>query len=343
MAPHTVRRALLVLVACFIIAIAAPLAVHSSAAAADSPIIVRLTVDNPPGTQRAAGEQHFADLVEKMSNGRMKVQIFWSGSLGGSQRAALDTVRAGGAEIAAISSSNFAAIDRTWGLFDMPFLFTGPDGLYKYIDSPEFQALKAETVRKDGVRYIFPWYDTWRQLVTTKRPVHSPDQMNGIKLRTTGSPVETAYSSALGAKPVSVDWGETYLALKNGLVDGYFISYTAVTNFKQDDAVKYGTTLNIVPIVVPMFMAESFYQKLPADLRKVLDEAGRQADLNDRQLDLQNNTESIKKLQGEGFVIYGPTAAEKAEWVSKVKPVYGQFDSTFPAGAITKILAQQRT
>ena len=343
MAPLTLRRSLPFLGACFVLAIATPLAVSTPCVAADNPIILRLTVDNPPGTPRAAGEQHFADLVEKMSNGRMKVQIFWSGSLGGSQRAALDTARAGGAEIAAISTSNFAAVDRTWGLFDMPFLFTGPEGLYKYIDSPEFAALKAETERKDGVRYIFAWYDTWRQLVTTKRAVHTADQMNGIKLRTTGSPVETAYDTALGAKPVSVDWGETYLALKNGLVDGYFISYTAVTNFKQDDAVKYGTTLNIVPIVVPMFMPESSYQKLPADLRKVLDEAGRLADLNDRQLDAQNNTESLKKLQGEGFVVYAPTAAEKAEWVSKVKPVYGQFEPTFPAGAIAKILAQQRT
>ncbi|MBU6434649.1 MAG: hypothetical protein KJS98_15180, partial [Nitrospirae bacterium] len=61
---------------------------------------------------------------------------------------------------------------------------------------------------------------------------------------------------------MTVDWGETYLALKNGLVDGYFIGYTTITNFKQDDAVKYGTTLNVVPIVVGMFMNESFYQKL---------------------------------------------------------------------------------
>ncbi len=306
-------------------------------AAGDNPVVVRMTVDNPPGTPRATAEENFANLVEKMSNGRMKVQIFWSGALGGVQNAALDTVRAGGAEIAADSTSNFSAINRTWSLFDMPFLFDGPSALYKYMDSADFATLREDTAQKQGVRYVYTWYDNWRQLVTTKRAVHTPDQMSGIKLRTTGSPIETAYDVAFGAKPTSVDWGETYLALKNGLVDGYFIGYTTITNFKQDDAVKYGTTLNVVPIVVGMFMSESFYQKLPADLRKVIDDAGRQAELADRKVDEENDKVSRKKLENEGFVIYDPNPTIKAEWVKKAEPVYTQFGSSFPPGLITKI------
>lgn len=309
--------------------------------AADEPIVIRMTVDNPPGTSRAHAEENFANLVDKMSHGRMKVQIFWSGSLGGVQRAALDTVRAGGAEIAAISTSNFSAVDRTWALFDLPFLFSGPESLYKYMDSPAFAKLKQETAGKDGVRYVFSWYDNWRQLVTTKRAIHTPDQVQGVKLRTTGSPIETAYDAAFGAKPTTVDWGETYLALKNGLVDGYFIGYTTITNFKHDDAVKYGTTLNVVPIVVPMFMNDAFYQKLPPDLRKVIDEAGQQAELANRKVDDENNVASMAKLKTEGFVIYDPTPAEKAQWVAKVSGVYKQFGSSFPAGTLEQIRSTQ--
>lgn len=308
---------------------------------ADAPIVVRMTVDNPPGTSRAQAEEYFAKLVDEKSHGRMTVQIFWSGSLGGVQRAALDTVRAGGAEIAAISTSNFSAVDRTWSLFDLPFLFSGPESLYKYMDSAEFTTLKQETSRRDGVHYVFSWYDNWRQLVTTKRPIRTPDQMQGVKLRTTGSPIETAYDSAFGAKPTSVDWGETYLALQNGLVDGYFIGYTTITNFKHDDAVKFGTTLNVVPIVVPMFMNEDFYRKLPADLQKAVDEAGHEAELSARKADIENNTASISKLKSEGFTVYDPTPAEKAKWVEKVSGVYKQFGSSFPAGTIEKIRALQ--
>ena len=311
----------------------------SHALAADGPIVLRMTVDNPPNTPRAKAEENFANLVDKMSNGRMKVQIFWSGALGGVQRSALDTMRAGGAEIAAISTSNFSAVDRTWALFDLPFLFDGPAGLYKYLDGSEFAKFKQETARKDNVHYVFAWYDNWRHLVTTKRPIHTPEQMQGVKLRTTGSPIETAYDTAFGAKPTSVDWSETYLALKNGLVDGYFIGYTTITNFKHDDAVKYGTTLNVVPIVVCMFMSESFYQKLPKDLQEVVDRAGHEADLAARKIDAENAGASIEQLKKEGFVIYDPTPAEKAQWVAKAKPVYTQFESSFPPGLVAKVRA----
>jgi TRAP-type C4-dicarboxylate transport system substrate-binding protein len=305
--------------------------------AGDNPIILRLTVDNPPGTPRAKAEEFFADSVDKMSGGRMKVQIFWSGSLGGVQRSAVDTVRAGGAEIAAISTSNFSALDRSWAMFDLPFLFDGPNSLYKYLDGQEFSQLVNTTAKKDGLRYLFSWYDNWRHLVTTKRPVHTPEQVDGVKLRATGSAIETAYAKAFGAKPTVVDWSETYLALKNGLVDGYFIGYTTVVNFKQDDAVKYGTTLNVVPIVVCMLLNENFYNKLPADLQEVVVKAGHAADLESRRLDAENASVSLEQLKKEGFVAYDPTPAEKAQWVEKVKPVYAQFASWFPEGAIAKI------
>ncbi|HVO89513.1 MAG TPA: TRAP transporter substrate-binding protein DctP, partial [Casimicrobiaceae bacterium] len=150
-----------------VVALGTALGVFPAWSAGEAPIVLRMTVDNPPGTPRAASEENFAKLVETKSNGRMKVQLFWSGSLGGVQRSALDTVRAGGAEIAAISTSNFSAVDRTWSLFDLPFLFDGPPSLYKYMDSGEFDKLKKDTAHKDGVHYVFSWYDNWRQLVTT--------------------------------------------------------------------------------------------------------------------------------------------------------------------------------
>jgi TRAP-type C4-dicarboxylate transport system substrate-binding protein len=305
------------------------------------PIVIRLSTGLSPSSLRAAAVTYFADAVDKMSDGRIEVQIFWSGSLGGVQRSAIDTVRAGGAEMTDISTSNYSAINRTWSFFDLPFLFKDTDGLYKYIDGPEFDSLKQDTARKDRLRCVFTTYDDWRQLITTNRPVHTPGEVGGIKLRTTGSPVETAYDTAFGAKPTMVDWGETYLALKNGLVDGYVVPYTGVTDFNMDDAVKYGTTLNIAANPSPMFMNEGFYAKLPPEVRKVLDDAGRQAELKGRELLAEHALAARKKLEGEGFIIYNPPPEVKAEWIAKAKPVYLQFATAFPPGMIEKIQSMQ--
>jgi TRAP-type transport system periplasmic protein len=305
------------------------------------PIVIRLSTGLSPSSLRAVAVTDFAGLVDKMSEGRMKVQIFWSGSLGGVQRSAIDTVRANGAEMTDISTSNFSAIDRTWAFFDLPFLFKDNRGLYKYMDGSQFVALKQDTVKRDGLLCVFTTYDDWRQLVTTKRPVHTPTEMDGIKLRTTGSPVETAYDTAFGAKPTMVDWGETYLALKNGLVDGYVVPYTGVTDFNMDDAVKYGTTLDIAANPSPVFMNEGFYQKLPPDLHRVLNEAGRQAELKGREVLKEHAIAARKKLEGEGFVIYDPLPAVKAEWIAKAQPVYVQFATQFPPGMIKQIQSMQ--
>lgn len=325
-------------VGCLAIAVMALVGAGSAWSADANPTVIRLSTGGPPGNMRGAAMEYFANLVDKMSDGRMKVQIFWSGSLGGVQRSAIDTVRAGGAEMADISTSNFSAIDRTWSFFDLPFLFKDNDSLYKYMDSPDFAALKREAIQRDHLYCVFPIYDGWRQLITTTRPIHTPAQMDGIKLRTTGSPVETAYDTALGAKPTMVDWGETYLALKSGLVDGFVVPYASgVVDFNMNDAVKYGTTLDIAANPSPMFMNESFYQKLPPDMRKVLDDAGRQAELKGRELLEKHEAAAIKKLESEGFAIYNPPPAIKAEWVAKAKPVYAQFAKDFPPGIIKKI------
>lgn len=310
--------------------------------ATSKPIIIRLSTGGPPGNGRAVAMKYFAQRVNEISKGRLEVQIFWSGSLGGVQRSAIDTVRAGGAEMADISTSNFSAIDRTWAFFDLPFLFKDNHALYKYVDSPEFAVLKQKAVHKDRLYSVFLIYDGWRQLVTTKRPIHTPAQVDGVKLRTTGSPVETAYDRAFGAQPTMVDWGETYLALKNGLVDGYVVPYASgVVDFNMDDAVKYGTTLNIAAVPSPMFMNDAFYQKLSPDLRKVVDEAGHQADLKGREVLAEHELAAREKLKGEGFIIYNPSLSVKAEWIAKTKPVYAQFATDFPPGMIDKIQSMQ--
>lgn len=310
----------------------------AGSAADANPIVMRMSIDNPPGNPRAGVEQYFASEVDRLSHGRLQVQIFWSGSLGGVQRSAIDTVRAGGAEAADISTSNFSAMDRTWAFFDLPFLFNGgAPGLYKYMDGPEFAALKKDAEKRDHLHLVFPLYDDWRQLITTRRAVRTPADIAGLKLRTTGSPAETAYDNSFGAKPTMVDWGETYLALKSGLVDGYFVAYTSVTDYNMDDAVRYGTTLNVVPIVVPIFVNAGWYEKLPPDLQKVIDEAGNEADLKGRKDDEEHNAASRKKLQGEGFAIYDPPPEVIAAWVAKAQPVYAQFAKQFPPGLIEKI------
>ena len=311
-------------------------------AEAAEPIVIRLSVDNPDGLPRSDMEKRFATLVTEKTKGRAVVKIFWSGALGGVQRAAIEVVQNRGAEMAIISSSNFAAVQPAWMILDLPFLTKGREGYYKLLDGPVFAELKQGTEKQAKLKYIFAVYDGYRILLTTKKQVKSPADLKGMKLRTTNSPIEVAYVRAFGANPSPIDWGETYLALKQGLADGYFLGYTTVLNFKHDDAVKYGLNIPVVPIYVPAFMNVDFFNGLPADIQKAVLEAGRETDLANRKQDEADLVTAKQKLSRQGLVDYTPTPSEMQGWVKLAQPVYEEFKGKLPAGVIQRALDSQQ-
>lgn len=297
----------------------------SRPAVADAPKVIRLSVDNPTGNGRAAVEEKFADLVEKLSGGKLKVEIYFNGSLGGSEATAIESLKAGGAEMAIVGTANFTRFDNRWSIFDLPFLFSGPQDLYRYVEGAKYAQLVATTAKRQGLRYVFPYYDGWRELVTTRKPVHTLAEENDLKLRATGSPVEIAYDRAFGAKPVSVAWNETYLALKQGLVDGMMIGYTDLVNFKMGDAVSYGTTLNVAPELVLGFIREDYLRSLPKDLQDVVLKAGRETERFAQKEYAQEDADARKTLQKTGMKIFDPPASNRQAWIAAAQPVYAKY------------------
>lgn len=321
---------------------AAPATSKDTQAKDSKPIIIRLSVDNPDGLPRSDMEKRFADLVKQKTNGKAEVQIFWSGSLGGVQTAAIQVVQNKGAEAAIVSSSNFAAMQPSWMLLDLPFLTKGRAGYYKLLDSPVFDRLRQQTEKEANLSYLFTVYDGYRSLLTSKKQVKSPADLKGLKLRTTNSPIEVAYVKAFGASPSPIDWGETYLALKQGLVDGYFIGYTTVINFKQEDASKYACDLNVVPINVPAFINTDFLNALPGDIKKAVLEAGREADLANRKQDEKDlETAQQKLVDTQGLVVYKPSESEMETWRKLALPVYDEFKTKLPEGLIQQAMDAQ--
>lgn len=306
-------------------------AASTSGTASNGTRIIRLSVDNPPGNGRAEVEQKFAQLVAKDSGGRLKVTIYYNGSLGGSEATAIQSLLAGGSEMAIVGTANFVSFDKQWNLFDLPFLFSGPAALYKYMASPEYEQLVNSTVQKVGLRYIFPYYDGWRQLVTTSTEVRALSQESGLKLRDTGSPVEIAYDRAFGAQPVSLAFNETYLGLKENLVDGLMIGYPDLVDFSMGDAVHYAVNLNVAPELVTAFIRENYFASLPYPLQQDLLAAGRATGLFAQAEASSENAAAITKLEGQGMKICYPSPSARQQWVQAAQPVYRQFQDVLSA------------
>jgi TRAP-type C4-dicarboxylate transport system substrate-binding protein len=301
------------------------LVLFPSTAGAAEPRVIRLSVDNPDGNDRAKVEKKFAELLAKESNGALRVEIYYSGSLGGVQATAVQSLKAGGAEMTIVGTANFTRFNKRWNMFDLPFLFSSPGALYKYQAGNQFRSLIDDTIQKDGLRYVFPYYDGWRQLMTTSKQVKALADLSGLKLRSTPSPVEIAYDRALGAKPVSVPWNETYLGLKQGLVDGLMISYTSIVDFKMSDALSYGATLYVAPQLVVAFMREDFFQTLSNELQAAVLSAGRQTEMFAQSIAADADNAAREYLKGQGVKIVEVPMDARKEWRAATESVYEKF------------------
>lgn len=293
---------------------------------------IRLSVDNGPNSTRAQVEKRFAQLVSEKSGGRLQVQIYYGGSLGGSETTAVQSVQAGAPEMAIVGTANFAIIDRRWNMFDLPFLFSDSPALYEYMNTPNFRQLVDQSAAQDGLQYIFPFFAGWRQLVTGRKDVQDLPGVAGLKLRATDSAVEVAYDSALGARPATLAWGETYLGLTQGLVDGLMISYSDLVDFQMTDAVSHGITLNVAPELVMAFMNTRFFNSLPPDLRQDLVAAGNTTGLYAQQVEAKAETAARTDLRQAGIVVNDPSTSVRTAFVTNARTVYPQFTDLLSQG-----------
>ncbi|MFN8164496.1 MAG: TRAP transporter substrate-binding protein [Solirubrobacterales bacterium] len=318
-----------------------PAAGQSAAKPAAAAMNFRWAVNNGQNTGKGRQEQELADAIKKKTDGKVNVEIFWEGALG-AERTAIEGVGNKSVEMGVASSSNFSSIVKAWTALDLPFMLVGGyEGLTKLLPSPAMKDLE-EASEKAGFKIVGYCFDGFRHLFTTKKEVKTPADLKGVKLRTTPSPIEAAYVSAFGGNPTVVDWGETYLALKQGTVDGYFVAYSSVVQFKMNDAIKYANELSVVPIISPVAMNLEYFNSLPADVQKAILDAGKETAPLNLKRDQTDNEAFKKTLLDEGVKVTIPTKDDVKPWKDLSPQVYDKFQDVASKEWIAKVDASQK-
>lgn len=319
----------------------APAAGQKQAAPAPAPLTWRWAVNNSPQSDKGKMELTVVNQIQEKTKGRVKVEVFWEGSLGAEQQAA-EGVQQKAVEMAIISTSNFSSFAAQWGALDLPFMVRGGwNGLEKFLAGPAIKELEA-VAEKSNFKVISYVTEGWRHLMTTKKQVKVPADMTGMKLRTTASPVEAAYVTAFGANPSVVAWGEVYLALKQGIVDGYFISHSPVVTFKHADALKYCVELYTVPNVQLVVMGADTFKALPADLQQMVVDAGKEATKQNHKLIQEFDGAAKSTLATGGIAMYQPTEADLKLWRDATPSVFEKFQNLASKEWVEKAIASSQ-
>jgi len=276
----------------------------------------------------------FKELVEARTKGQLAIEIYPNASLG-DERTLLEGMQLGTIDMGVITNGPVANFLPRMAAFEMPFLFASAQEAYYVLDGPVGKKLLAEleTVNLKGLAYAERGF---RNLTNSKRPVATPDDIKGLKIRVMENPVYIATFKALGVNAVPMAWTECLTALQQGVVDGQENPINVIYAYKLYETQKYLSLTRHTYAPALFVMSLKLYKSLPADRQKILVEAAQSAAEYERKWDADQESSQLQEIAKNGMVITQPNLEL---FKQAVKPVYDSYRDKF-GGLIDEIQAE---
>ncbi|MFA6508113.1 MAG: DctP family TRAP transporter solute-binding subunit, partial [Treponemataceae bacterium] len=246
--------------------------------------LAHLNAQQPFEVASAAMAEVFQSEVEAKSNGRIKVEIYPNGVLGKEPETMIQ-VKTGVVQSYISSSGGIAQFYPMIDVTNMPFAFSSYNVGYKVYDGDFGKALAKDIEAKAGFKVLgFGESGGFFAVTNSKKPLKSPSDMKGIKLRTMALPLHQEIVKSLGASPTTVAWAEVYTSLQTGVVDGQMNPISIIAMAKFQEVQKYITLTNHLYAPYVWVINPKFFAGLSPDLQAVVSDAARTAVLAGRGL-----------------------------------------------------------
>jgi tripartite ATP-independent transporter DctP family solute receptor len=183
------------------------------------------------------GAVALAEAADELSDGRLKIEIYANAQLG-TDRDMIEGMQLGSIDLASPSTGAMGAVVPAATVLDLPYIFDDHAHAYRVLDGPVSEELYKLF---DGVGFhpLGYWEIGFRNLTNNVRPVNTPDDVKGLKLRTLPSEIHQKAWSLVGAQPQAMDWTEVYNALDTGVVDGQENPFNIILFGKLHEVQKY--------------------------------------------------------------------------------------------------------
>jgi TRAP-type transport system periplasmic protein len=266
--------------------------------------------------------QRFADLVKERSGGKLEVKVYPDGQLG-SERENEEGLQVGNLDVTFGGPGVLTNFDPKIGVFDMPFMFRDYAQANAVMDGPigakVFDSLRSHA----GIRVLASGAQGFRYILT-KKPVNAMADLKNAKIRVPEAETFLRTFQLIGANPVSVPWGETYMAAQSGVVDGLEGVPEVLVNFKMFEVAKNAAKTNHILATLQLMVSDKLYQALPADQQKIVDAAAKDAWNAQRDAAQKGNEEAEAQLAKLGVAFTSP---DLKPFQAAVKPFWSDWAS----------------
>lgn len=279
-----------------------------------------------------AGGDAFAKSIEASSGGKYKVQQFANSALGG-EREVIEGLQIGTIDLAIVSTGATLNFVPETGVFDIPFLLRDLNHARAVLDSKIGQDMLAKFPSR-GIVALAWGEQGFRHLTNNVRPVATPADAKGLKIRTTENPVHITAFRQIGILPTPMAWPEVATALQQGTIDGQENPLSVITSAKLSQMQKYLSLTGHVYGPALVLMSASTYEGLSADQKKNFDKAGKDSAHAMRTFVDNIEKSGVEQLKKEGMQV---TEVDRAAFAKAVEPAYPEYYKKFDKKLIDSI------
>ena len=248
-------------------ALALVTASHSAHAAYQLNVSIALSPQDPI----AQAMENAKQAIAERSEGELTIQIFPNSQLG-SDEDVIEQIRSGANIAILVDAGRLSEYQPELGILSAPYLVEDHRDYGQITTSPLYLDWVEGLAETSGLRLLnYNWFQGSRQMLT-QNEVNTPEDLNGVRVRTINSPVWVKTIEAMGATPTPLPWSEVYSALQLGSIDGAEAQLTAAEGQNLHEVITHVALTNHIHLMTGIATSEQWYQALPDELRSILDE-----------------------------------------------------------------------
>ncbi len=261
----------------------------------------------------------FGRILESQSNGRYTVQVFPNKQLGDLESLAEQASRGIVHMAAGLSAGHLASYYPGIQVLEMPYTFPSTEIAREVLGGDFGKELSDAVAEGSGLRILAYLPSAFRNFSNSVRPIHTPEDMKGLKIRTQPIPIHLEMVQALGASATPIAWAELYNALQTGVVDGQENAPYTMLLANLQEVQKYYTLDHHLVNMALIVVNEEFYQGLSEADKAIFDHAAREAAFAMLGVIKAKESQDLKTITAAGVEIYQPTPEEFQQFVDATR------------------------
>ena len=289
-----------------------------------------------PGHALAIAPEEFKAMVEKRSNGQVKVNIYPSSQLG-SAREMMEQVTMGTLDMTCCDTADWAAALNIpqLAVFNMPFLTKDLATQAKLIDGIVAQEVP-KMLKDSNVRLLMTYSNGIRQPLLKTKPITRLEDIKGVKMRTAETPLYVDIWNCLGASTVTSAWSEAYTLLQQGVADAVEADVTGLVNQNLQEQAKYLSKIGHLGAIYCVFINKDKWDSIPKDLQDIIQKSALESQKKQLQNRQASDNAAEKAMASAGVKINDISQKERDRMKNACQPIYDKYEKNYKLGGLIK-------